>query len=364
VPFAAAVSVHPVTAHATGEVIGRVVEEVGTHPDLVVLLATPGHAGALEDVARTVRTLLAPSVLLGATVSAVVGDGADHEGGPGLALWAGLTGPVRAWQGGPLLPTPAAPFAPSGLLVLGTPDPAGGPDLVGMLEDSRHGLPVIGATTAAGPVLVGDRILAAGRVGALLGPGVRFEPVVARGWRPVGPPLTVTEADAHRGLLRRLDGVPALDRLRRMTSDEVPAGELALMQRQLAVGPEPEGDRADGTPVVEEVWEVRGADRSNGAIAIAGPVMAGTTIHFWVRDDPAPHLRRALLGREADSALAFVAEPHRRGYGPGDHDAEVVADQLGITAVTGMVGPAQIGPVGGTLRALEADACLALLTAR
>jgi small ligand-binding sensory domain FIST len=364
VPFAAAVSVHPVTAHATGEVIGRVVEEVGTHPDLVVLLATPGHAGALEDVARTITTLLSPSVLIGGTVSAVVGDGADDEGGPGLALWAGLTGPVRPWQGGPLHPDPGAPFTPSGLVVLAAPDPTGGPDLVGMLEEHRGGLPVVGATTTAGPVVVGDRVRAGGRVGALLGPGVRFDAVVARGWRPVGPALTVTEADAHRGLLRRLDGVPALDRLRRMTSDEVPAAELGLMQRQLAVGPEPEVAGGDGTPVVEEVWEVRGADRSNGAIATAGPVISGTRIHFWVRDDPARHLRRALLGREADSALAFVADPQRRGYGPGDHDAEVLADQLGITAVTGMVGPAQIGPVGGALRAMESDACLALLTAR
>jgi small ligand-binding sensory domain FIST len=233
-----------------------------------------------------------------------------------------------------------------------------------MLEEHRGGLPVVGATTTAGPVIVGQRILPGGRVGAVLGPGVRFEAVVARGWRPIGPPLTVTEADAHRGLVRQLDGVPALDRLHRMTRDEVPAGELGLMQRQLAVGPEPEPDGGDGPPVVEEVWEVRGADRSNGAIATAGPVTAGTRIHFWVRDDPGPHLRRALLGRRADTALAFVGEPHRRGYGAGDHDAEVVADQLGIRAVTGMIAPTQIGPVGGALRALEADASLALLTAR
>jgi small ligand-binding sensory domain FIST len=364
VPFAAAVSVHPMTAHATGEVIGRVVEEVGTHPDLVVLLATPGHAGALEDVARAITTLLSPSVLIGATVSSVIGDGVGDEGGPGLALWAGLTGPVRAWDGDSPLPDRTAPFAPSGILVLSGPGPTGGAELVAMLEEHRGGLPVVGATTTAGPVVLGERVLPGGRVGAVLGPGVRFEAVVARGWRPIGPPLTVTEADAYRGLLLQLDGVPALDRLRRMTRDEVPASELGLMRRQLAIGPEPDDDGGEDGPAVEEVWEVRGADRSNGAIATGGTMAPGTRIHFWVRDDPARHLRRALLGREAETALAFVADPQRRGYGAGDHDAEIVADQLRTPAVTGMVGPAQIAPVGGVLRALEADASLALLTTR
>jgi small ligand-binding sensory domain FIST len=372
VPFAAAVSVHPVTAHAAGEVIGRVVEEVGTHPDLVVLLVSPGHAGALEDVARTITTLLAPTVLIGATAPAVIGDGADGDGGPGLALWAGLTGPVRAWS--EPVPDARAPFAPSGFLVLASPGSVGAANLVGRLEERRGTLPVAGAISGAGPLVLGDRILAAGTVGAVLGPGVRFEAVVARGWRPVGPLLTVTDADTHRGLLRQLDGVPALDRLRRLTRDEVPAAELPLMRRHLAVGPAGSGDDEAPGPAAEVVWEVRGADRSNGAIATDGAMPPGTRIHFWVRDDPGRHLRRALLGRSAETALVFVADPARRGYDPmganptdgppTDGDAGIVADQLGIDAVAGMVAPGQIGSVGGSLRALEADASLALLTAR
>lgn len=128
------------------------------------------------------------------------------------------------------------------------------------------------------------------------------------------------------------------------------------------------------SPVPEEVWEVRGADRSNGVIAAAGPVPAGTTVHFWVRDDPGRHLRRALIGRSADTALAFVADPVRRGYDPmsrdpaargaADHDAAILAEQLRIDAVTGMVASTQIGPVKGALRALDADVSVALLTDR
>ena len=58
VPFASAISEHPVTAHATGEVAGQVLEKVGANPDLVVLFVTPPHAGALEDAAGAVRAIL------------------------------------------------------------------------------------------------------------------------------------------------------------------------------------------------------------------------------------------------------------------------------------------------------------------
>ena len=52
-PFAAALSAHPVSSHATGEVLGQLFEAAGPHPDLLVILATPGHRGALEDIAAT-----------------------------------------------------------------------------------------------------------------------------------------------------------------------------------------------------------------------------------------------------------------------------------------------------------------------
>ncbi len=61
--FASSLSTHPVTAHATGEVIGQVIEQVGRHPDLAVLFVTRPHAGALEEAADAVTPLLEPTVL-------------------------------------------------------------------------------------------------------------------------------------------------------------------------------------------------------------------------------------------------------------------------------------------------------------
>ena len=50
VPFASALSEHPVTSEAIGEVVGAVLEAIGERPDLVMVTVTRSHAGALEDI--------------------------------------------------------------------------------------------------------------------------------------------------------------------------------------------------------------------------------------------------------------------------------------------------------------------------
>ena len=94
-PFAAALSEHPVPAVAVGAAVGDVVERLGAAPDVAVLFVTPHHVGALEDIAAAVQTLLAPTAFIGATAVAVLVGDRGVEDGPGLALWAGrLAGSV------------------------------------------------------------------------------------------------------------------------------------------------------------------------------------------------------------------------------------------------------------------------------
>ncbi len=81
--FASALSRHPVTSQATGEVVGAVLEEVGERPDLVVVTVTRPHAGALEDVVATVDAVLHPLGLIGCAAESVVGRGAEVEELPG-----------------------------------------------------------------------------------------------------------------------------------------------------------------------------------------------------------------------------------------------------------------------------------------
>ncbi|HEX9530245.1 MAG TPA: FIST N-terminal domain-containing protein, partial [Acidimicrobiales bacterium] len=92
--FGSALSQHPVTAHAVGEVAGQVLEATGPGPDLAVLFVTSGHAGALEDAAAAVTSVLAPAALIGCAAVSVVGTGQEVEEQAGVSLWAGAVGPV------------------------------------------------------------------------------------------------------------------------------------------------------------------------------------------------------------------------------------------------------------------------------
>ena len=392
-PYTAALSTHPVSSHATGELIGQVIEEVGSHPDVAILLATPGHAGALEDVGEAVRRLLGPTLLIGATAPALAGQGADERGGPAMGLWAGITGPIQPIHlPGPVTPPP---FPVGGAVVIGVGlAPGDEEELLGALSGPPFGGRAVGALSSGGPLLIDDRRLGVGAVGVAFGPGVRFEAVTATDWRPIGPEIAVTQSDTARGLVLGLDGLPALERLRRLASDEVPAEEIGWINRRLGIGPEegPGGsDGADPSAPLDpaaSVVEVRGGDRSNGAIA-AGAFAPGSRVHFWVGGDPETGLLRALGERHADSVVVFTADPASRGYAPAGElagldgaptpttrlpgnppvggaalptDAPIIADALGLDRVLGLVAPTQIGPVGGRLRLGRSHVTMALLS--
>ena len=94
-PFAAALSQHPVPADAMGEVVGQVLERIGDEPDLAVLFVTPPHAGALEDAAGALAEVLRPGVLIGCAAVSVVGTAREVERTPGVSLWTGKFGPVQ-----------------------------------------------------------------------------------------------------------------------------------------------------------------------------------------------------------------------------------------------------------------------------
>src|SRR5687767_6070661 len=97
-PYASALSEHPITAQAVGEVAGHVLERLGGEPDLAMLFLTPHHGGALEDAAAAVRAILRPGTLLGCAAVAVAGVAREVEGGAAVTLWAGRmngVAPVR-----------------------------------------------------------------------------------------------------------------------------------------------------------------------------------------------------------------------------------------------------------------------------
>lgn len=360
-PFAAALSQHPVLATAVGEVAGEVLERLGPAPDLALLFVTPPHAGALEDAAAALGEILRPSALIGCAAVSVVGTAREVERGPAVSLWAGRFGPVtpvrltavRTGEGVVLDGWPhAVDFEPSALVLLADPFSFPVDALYSDLATRHPGLKVIGgnASAAAGPggnrLVLGGAVHTGGAVGALLGPGVDIETVVSQGCRPIGRPYIVTRSE--RNYVLELAGNPALERLVEMT-EGMSEDDIDLIDHGLHLGQVIDERKLDFERGDFLVRNVLGADQANGAIAVDTLVPVGATVQFHVRDAVTADedLNQLLAGRYADAALVFTC--NGRGvhlFGAPDHDARVLDDQVGAPAA-GFFAAGEFGPVGG-----------------
>ncbi|HMC52931.1 MAG TPA: FIST N-terminal domain-containing protein [Acidimicrobiales bacterium] len=363
VRFAAALSQHPVTAHAVGEAAGQVLERLGDEPDLALLFVTRPHAGALEDASAAVRTILRPRVLLGCAAESIAGTGQEVEQEPAVSLWAAELPAVvplelrvlRTDEGLGLAGWPdELPFEPEALVLLADPYSFPADGFFAWLADTHPKLPVVGgmASAALGPggnrLAVDSRVHTQGAVGALLGPGVDVVPVVSQGCRPIGRPLVVTRADSL--IVHELAGRPAYQRLlevvEALSPEEVGvinAGGLHL--GQVIDEHKPEFRRGDFL-----IRNVLGGDQESGAIKVGDVIEVGTTVQFHLRDAEAADedLRSLLSGQEAEGALLFTCNGRgSRLFGVAHHDAGLAADLLGGPPLAGFFCQGEFGPVGG-----------------
>lgn len=359
-PFAAALSEHPVPAHAVGEVAGQVLEALGPAPDLAVLFVTPPHAGALEDAIGAIRDILRPAALLGCAAVSVVGTDREVEQDAAVSLWAGRFGPVAPVRllaepgpDGPVIEgwPVSLPFEPSTLLLLADPFSFPAQAFYADLAGRHPGLPVVGgnASAARGPggnrLVLDGRLHTDGAVGVLVGPGVEVETVVSQGCRPIGRPYIVTKAE--RNHLLELAGEPALGRLvemsRRMSEDEIDSINAGLHLGRVIDEKKLDFQRGDFL-----VGGVLGADEATGGIVVDHLVEVGSTVQFHIRDASTADedLRQLLDGRRADGALLFTC--NGRGvqlFDAPDHDAGVLHERVGAPAA-GIFAAGEFGPVG------------------
>lgn len=374
--FASALSEHPVTAHAVGEVVADVVEALGTGPDLAVLLVTPPHAGALEDAASVVRTVLAPTTLVGCASETVALDRREVEDDPAVALWAGRVGAVtplrlraRPTPDGPELEgwPPPDPAAATAALVVA--DPFSFP-VEAFLDVVADDVPIVGgfASAARGPggsrLLLDGDVVTDGAVGVVLGRDAVAATVVSQGCRPVGSPFVVTRSSGN--LLHELAGRPAMERLRELFDASSPS-EQSLLSSGVHLGFVVDEHRAEFGPGDFLVRGILGVDRATGAIAVAGECEVGTTVQFHVRDASTADgdLRALLVDHAADAALLFTCNGRgTRLFGAPDHDAAVVHDALDGAPLAGIAAAGELGPVRGRNALHTFTASVLLLTAR
>jgi small ligand-binding sensory domain FIST len=365
VPFASALSVHPDPVEATGEVAGRLLEQIGTGADLAVLFCSPHHVDAFGEIASAVRTLLSPTVLVGATGVAVVGGAREVEDDPAVALWAGrLAAPPRPVRvtaartpSGVALGGLSADTCGSGEILVLLADPFSLPidDVVAMLGQLDPPVLVVGgaASAARGPggnrLVIDGEVASDGAVGVVLPADVATALVVSQGCRPIGDPMIVTASDRNR--LLALAGQPALDRLEALARAADP-DERARLAEGLHLGIAVDEHRATFGRGDFLVRNLLGVDQGSGALVTTEQVPVGTTVQFQVRDaDAADDDLRALLaqasaGGLADGALLFTCNGRgRRLFGEPDHDAQAVAEALRSDALAGVFCAGEIGPV-------------------
>jgi small ligand-binding sensory domain FIST len=339
----AALSLHPIAALATGEVLGELLEAVGYAPSLVVLFVSRNHRESLQEIVNATHAILAPQCLIGSLSSDVLASAYETDDESALVGWALAVGDVTVYG-------PSAQDFPSSstnpLLILGASlddierlisrrDPTSGPLIGGIPSASgRFGTQLI----------IGKNVIDSGIV------GVSFEdcdltPIVSSGSVPIGDPFTVTKSE--RNVIYDLAFQPALERLNEALRS-LPEDERLRARQGLHLG------RIVGTdspPHPALVQEVLGADRANGALSIDGQIQIGDTVQFHLRDQLSAHsdLNRQLehgLGSPVAGALVFSSRYRgRKLFGDGDHDASTVSLFTGA-ATAGLFCSHEIGPIG------------------
>ncbi|MFM8304753.1 MAG: FIST N-terminal domain-containing protein [Actinomycetota bacterium] len=374
--YAAALSQHPLPAHAVGEVAGQVLDQLdGDDPDLLVCFASAHLVGALDDVVHALGALLTPRVLLGTTASGVLGGTHEAEDGIGFAVFAAcLPGAVLepVWL--------RSEETPDGPTVVGWPERAVDAEALVLAADpfsfpvervleridaERPGLHVLGGLASGASRPGGNRFLLDGRIhadgaaGVLIG-GVGMRTVVSQGCRPVGQPFVVTKRG--RRSVEELGGRPALERLREL-AEQADDEERRLLEQGVLAGVVVDEHLADFGPGDFLVRGIVGVDRETGAIGMGEPVEVGQTFQFHVRDATTADedLRARLAHETAGGALLFTCNGRGRTlFGERDHDTGVIVETLGPVPVAGMFCAGELGPVGARNAVHSFTASLAL----
>ena len=348
-PFVAALSAHPLAAHATGEVVGRVLESLPEPPDVAVLFVSGAHGRQFAQIADTVRATLGPRALIGATAFGLLAGERSVIEQPAVALWAGSATGAQAVR---LQATTVAGEAEVEIVGADLDDGAStlivlaGPSFpldaaLAVLRRRHPWIAVVGGVVAAG-VRPGDNQLrcdehasTSGAVGLVLGHAAT-DAIVSRGFRPIGVPLVVTGAEGV--VVRELAGRPILDRLDEVLlelDDETAAG----VGRSLHLGQVVDEHRVSFGPGDFVEREVTAVDRLGRSLTVSPAIPVGATVQFLGQDAAGAdrELREHLSDRRAAGALAFVTTERSELFTDPDHDVELVSTVVDGQATIGAI---------------------------
>jgi small ligand-binding sensory domain FIST len=372
--WASTLSLRDDGAAAFGEAADALALQLGGRaPDLLLVFASPAHAGALGRIATLAARRFPRALAAGCTGSGVIGGAHEAEEGPALSLTAAALpgvalsalrvghGPMPAgddasgWRERIGLPAEARPK----FLLLADPFTVDAAAIIEGLDRAYPGAPKFGGLASGGRrpaenrLLIGANVHRSGAVGVVFSGDLVVDTLVAQGCRPIGAPMLVTRC--RQGLLQQLDWRPPLQVLAELYRS-LDARDRALVQHSLFVGLEMRPGAVVHDPGELLVRNILGADEDTGAIAVGADLRPMMVAQFVVRD---PHsaeeeLRRMLVRQRRAvarpaGALLFSCVGRGAGlFGAPDHDTSLFEEQLGPAPLGGFFCNGEIGPVGGT----------------
>ena len=334
-------------------------------PDLAFLFLSSEHAEGAAEAVATVRAELEPAHLVGCVAEGVLARRRELESGPGAAVWAAALPGAEIESFHALAVSTDEGVAIAGFPQLGDPalvtllvDPFSFPigGFLASLNDEHVGVPLVGGIAAGGgapraaALIVDGDVYRQGAVGAVIS-GIRVETAVSQGCAPLGREAVITRAEGN--VVYELAGKPALHWVRTqiasLSEEQQELAALGLLAGLVIDENKAEYERGDFL-----MRALIGIDESAGSIAIGEQVRVGHTLRLHARDARSADedLREALAAVAAAGrplgALVFTCNGRGTNMFPEpDHDARVVAEELGAPALAGFFCGGEIGPVGG-----------------
>lgn len=353
--------------------VGEMREELGGDASIAFLFASADWEPSMAEAAEIVQVYGRCPEVVGCSADGLIGTGQESENVAGISLLM-LRLPASTID---VVPLDGEAFATSedlvrwaserpvpmseagGRLLLANPARFDGERFLRLWNGAFPGASILGGLASGGRspetfFLLRDREVN-GADALLVGfrGGICLTGVVSQGCRPIGEPLTIT--DAEENIVRRVGSKTALEML------EEAVESLDLDERRQAQGNIFAGLASN--EYVEEfkrgdflVRNILGGDRNQGALALGAFPRVGQTLQFQMRDrDAADEDLRELCRSEAsreDGGIPFAGLLFScTGRGAGmfdlpDHDAGIVKEAFGAIPLAGFFCNGEIGPVG------------------
>ena len=325
-----------------------------------------------KDVLEVLRVHGRIPCLAGCSGVGLISDGNEFEEGADLVL--GLyhlpgatlkgfhfdndaidaTGDAPSW----IQKTGLPPEQVNGWLVFASPFHLNGEAWLRQWNTAYPGIPAVGGLASGdfsaeqSQVYFNGGVHEQGLVAVALCGDMTLETVVSQGCTPIGESWTITRAD--RNFILGIGNRPAYSVLME-TFDGMSLEERKKSQNNLFVGLAIDEYREELHCGDFLVRNLLGGDPKNGALAVGAYPRAGQTLQFQRRDSETADAELSALLAQARTQLAgrpiyggCLTVCNGRGsrlFGTPNHDAGLVQEQLGCTAITGFFGHGELGPV-------------------